>query len=432
MPNSERYGRRISLFGNFGSGNFGNESTLQAMLYHLRRLRPDSQISCICSAPEIVRADYEIPAVPIEGILVKPWNGRNPVARWARKLFVGIPSELYRWLKGFMALRDTDMLIVVGTGLMTDAFGIRTCGPYSMFKWSVIAKLCRCQLMFVSVGAGPLGRRAGRLCVKSALSLANFRSYRDGATLEYLKAIGFRPRGDRIYPDLAFSLPAPRPNGRSPHRRRPIIGLGLMSYASMYGTEKTTSSHYMAYLETLVVFVKWLLERQYDIRLLIGALHDMPVMREFNALLKARLVIHEEERIIAEPIRSSEELVAQLVMTDFVVATRFHNVALALFLNRPSIAIGFHHKCSALMSQMGLSEYCLDIKQLKADELIQKFCDIERNAERLRAVIRGHAENCRVALNEQYELLFKPIAPDSLAYCAVGNEHREQQSIQES
>src|SRR5579862_889239 len=146
---------KIALFGHFGAGNFGNESTLQAMLRHTQRLVPDAEISCICSAPEIVAAEYKIATASMSGFVVKPWNLRNPLARLARKVLIGIPSELYRWFQGVMTLRNKDMLIVVGTGLLTDAFGIGAWGPYSMFKWSAIAKLCGCRLMFVSVGAGP-------------------------------------------------------------------------------------------------------------------------------------------------------------------------------------------------------------------------------------------------------------------------------------
>jgi polysaccharide pyruvyl transferase WcaK-like protein len=412
MPNTKCYRQKISLFGHFGAGNFGNESTLQAMLCHLRRMTPDAEISCICSAPEIVSADYKIAAVPIRGITVKPWNLRNPVARLARKLFIGIPSELYRWLEGVITLRDADMLIVVGTGLLTDAFGVRGWGPYGTFKWSVIAKLCRCRLLFVSVGAGPLEHRTGRLFVKSALSLANFRSYRDEATLEYLKGIGFRPNGDRVYPDLAFSLTAPPPNRNAEKGHRLVVGIGLMSHDGMYGIDKTTSAHYAAYLETLVVFVKWLLEHEYDIRLLSSDLMDMAVVREFNSLLRARSVTHEEKRIMAEPVASTDEVLSQLAATDFVVATRFHNVLLALLLNKPSIAISFHHKCSSLMSQMGLSEYCQDINRLNVNQLIEQFCDLEKNADRLRPLIKDKAGEFRRELDEQYNRIFKEMFPD--------------------
>ena len=131
-------------------------------------------------------------------------------------------------------------------------------------------------------------------------------------------------------------------------RRRSVVGLGLMAYSGKYGIERTTCAVYSAYLETLVEFVKWLLARDYDVRLLIGDLADPPVTQEFRSLLKQRSVTYEKERIIDEPVASAKDLLTQLAATDFVVGTRFHNVLLSLLLNKPSIAISFHHKCSSL------------------------------------------------------------------------------------
>ena len=170
-----------------------------------------------------------------------------------------------------MRLRRTDMLIIPGTGLLTDAYGLLSWGPYNMFKWSLIAKVCRCKLLFVSVGAGPIYGTLGRCFVKSALSLADFRSYRDNSTMQYLKGIGFRADNDRVYPDLVFSLPeAVIPHQDTKKSRRSVVGLGLMDYAGKYSVARPSNEIYLAYLENLVTVVRWLLAHEYDVRLLIG------------------------------------------------------------------------------------------------------------------------------------------------------------------
>ena len=413
-PNSRRW--KIKLFGHFGVSNFGNEVTFEAMLGHLRRLLPDAELSCVCSAPDVVSANYEIPALPISWIVVPHGSLRNPVVRMLRRLFIGIPSEIYRWFQIWATLRGTDMLIVVGTGLLTDAFGIHSWGPYSVFRWSVVARLCGCRLMFVSVGAGPLERRSAQFFVKSALSLAKFRSYRDQATVEYLKTIGFRRRKeDRVYPDLAFSLPSASSNRDGVKGGRRVVGLGLMLYDGMYAIEKTTRAHYAAYLETLVVFANWLLERDYDIRLLTGDHGDDLAVQEFISLFRDRSSKDKENRIVADPIASPRDLMSQLAVTDFVVATRFHNAVLALFLNKPTISISFHHKCSALMNEAGLSEYCEDIKRVNAQKLIEQFCLLEANASAVKLLLRERTAEYREALDEQYRLILKGMLPDNPA-----------------
>jgi polysaccharide pyruvyl transferase WcaK-like protein len=329
-----------------------------------------------------------------------------------RKLFIGIPSELYRWLKGVMTLRGTDVLIIPGTGLLTDAFSLFGWGPYNMFKWSVIAKLCRCKLFFVSVGAGPIYGTIGRCLVKSALFLADFRSYRDGSTVQYLKSIGFRADNDPVYPDLAFSLPeALIPHEDAKPRRRTVVGLGLMQYAGRYSVEGPSNVFYTAYLENLAIFVKWLLAHEYDVRLLMGDVVDRPAVQEFRSLLRERLSLADQGHVIDERVFSVEQLLSQLAGTDIVVATRFHNILLALLVNKPVISISFHHKCVSLMRRMGLSEYSQDMNDLKADRLIEQFCQLEKNAGSLRPMIRQKAEGCRKALDDQYNLIFQDLGP---------------------
>jgi polysaccharide pyruvyl transferase WcaK-like protein len=399
--------RHISLFGHFGHNNFGNESTLQAILYHLYRFVPNAEVTCICTGPETVEDAYNIAAIPIKPLVGKPWTLHNPAVRMVRKIVMGVPSELYRWLRAIMTLWDTDMLIVPGTGLLTDAHGLSSWGPYNMFRWAFIAKLCRCKLLFVSVGAGPIYTPLGRYLVKSALALADFRSYRDASTVRYVRGIGFRTNGDSVYPDLVFSLPEnviPHANSRS--GRRVIVGIGLMEYAGRYSVPKPSNTIYLAYLETLVVFVRWLLAHEYDIRLLIGDVCDRAVAQEFISLLKQRSVMY-EGRIITEDVTSVDHLLSLIAATDIVVATRFHNVLLALLLNKPVISISFHHKCVSLMSQMGLSEYCQDINHLDAHRLIEQLCDLEKNADKLRPLIKHKTEEFRRALDEQYECIFK-------------------------
>ena len=393
--------RKIIFFGNFGTGNFGNEGTLQAIYFNLRHLMPEAEFGCICTYPQAAAAIHNITALPISRPVITAWTPKNRMARFLRSVVLGIPSELYRWYEGYSALKGTDALIVPGTGLLTDTHDLLSWGPYGLLKWSVLAKLRGCKLFFVSVGVGPLYGRLGRRFAKSALGLADFRSYRDASSLEYLKEIGFTRTNDRVYPDLAFSLPEfviPRDGQR--RRRRPVVGLGLMKHVGMYGDDKPDSAAYQGYLESLATLVKWLLERNYDIRLLIGELGD-PVT-EFRRLLDERLPGYDSGRVMDAPVTSVEELFSQFADTDFVIVTRFHNILFALLSNKPTVSIAFHHKCTSLMAAMGLSEYCIRIDECKMDNLIQIIIDIEKNSDKLKPLIAERIKVLREALKKQY------------------------------
>jgi polysaccharide pyruvyl transferase WcaK-like protein len=406
-PESMPKKRKISFFGHFGSNNFGNEGTLEAILWNLRRLLPEAEFTCICTDPTSAAGIHNIKASAISHPL-KGSRLKNRIARLLGRVFLRIPRELYHWWEAFARLKGTDALIIPGTGLLTDAFGVLSWGPYNLFKWSILARLRGSKLFFVSVGAGPLNGRLSRLLVTLSLGLADFRSYRDASSLRYLKDIGFSRTHDRVYPDLAFSLPKTVVSLDSKRgRRRPVAGLGLMSYGSMYGDNKPTDASYDRYLESFVSLAKFLLDRGYDIRLIIGELADPQA--EFRRLLEDHSVQYDPSRIVDSPAESVDvqRLLAQIAETDLVVATRFHNVLYALLNNKPTVSISFHNKCADLMSSMGLSEYCLDVNGLRVDAMIEKVRDIEKNSDNLESLIAERAEQFREELQEQYGIIVK-------------------------
>ena len=178
---------KVSFFGHFGSLNPGNESTLFAILSRLRSRSPGA--SSAASAPTPRSSPRETGSKrfrsrlgsPGSGIATFPWPDGCRWLSWGWAQSFGSTRRAFRELKG------TDMLIVPGTGLVTDAFGLSRWGPYSLFKWVLMAKLRRCRVLFVSIGAGPIDRTLGRVLVKATLSLADYRSYRDDASRDYLR-----------------------------------------------------------------------------------------------------------------------------------------------------------------------------------------------------------------------------------------------------
>jgi hypothetical protein len=59
------------------------------------------------------------------------------------------------------------------------------------------------------------------------------------------------------------------------------------------------------------------------------------------------------------------------------------------------------------MSDMELSEYCQDINHLSGERLIAQFCDLEKNAEKLKPLIKQKTEGFRTALDEQYDSILR-------------------------
>ena len=320
-------------------------------------------------------------------------------------------QELGQYAHAFTILKDTDMLVVPGTGLVTDAAGLHASGPYNLFKWALMARARRAKVMLVSVGAGPIDSGAGRLLFRAIMLLATYASFRDEESLQCIKAIGSRPRRDEIYPDLVFGLPdsAVPASQRSATTGSRVVGLGLMVYWSDYsgGPDHT----YTEYLTALAAFAEWLLEQGHSIRLLLGD-EDTTAVADFRSVLRSRIG-GDDERVQYQPFASVDDVLRAIAATDIVVATRFHNVVMALIETRPVMALSFHHKCSEVMRQMNLAEYCHDIHGISAELLIEQFQSLESNRDTVRRTIAEGVADARGALDEQYDRLFRSHLPAS-------------------
>jgi polysaccharide pyruvyl transferase WcaK-like protein len=430
--------RKIALFGNFGAGNLGNECTLQAMMHNVRRYLPKAEISCVCPMPEKTTSNYSIPAFPVRapfpiGKVFSVWRKNHGEVKQPGFAVPGTPGKLsllrkahatlrvplrtvaypllepYRWFKAIASLKGNDMLIMTGTGMLGD-FGIRPFSlHYDILMWSIIARLCRCELSFVSVGAGPIRHPLSRCFVKAALTLAHYRSYRDAFSKDYLEGMGFDVENDAVYPDLAFSLPRSMVAANHGHAKKGIvIGVGLMNYHDRRDRPTSDKTIYLDYIANLATFVVRLLERNFTVRLLIGDLvYDQDVRQDLRKVLEERGVKYGDGKIVDEAASSAEELLSQLASTDAVVASRFHNILLALMLRKPVVAISYHEKFESLMRGVGLAEFCQDIESIDIEKLIAKVTSLRENVHSIEVRIARETETYRVALDEQYERIFK-------------------------
>jgi polysaccharide pyruvyl transferase WcaK-like protein len=407
---------RLAIFGTFGAGNLGNECTLEAMLYNVRRYVPNVDLVCICQGPEEIASRHNVSAFPIRSSMtirkmsrVVRQIKRSSMSDVLRRL-VKILLEPYRWHKAVRMLKGSDMLVVTGLGMLGD-FGIRPFGlHYDILGWSVIAKLCGCRLLFVSVGVGPIRNPISRCFVKAALLLGDYRSYRDDFSRHYAESLGVQTATDSVYPDLAFSLPrAMLPRSRERTGDSAVIGIGLMNYYSRVGQIVEDVGIYNTYTTSVVSLMIKLLERGHAVRLLIGdVVYDEKTRFDVRRLVEERGWTYDDENIIDEPASSVSEILSQLAATDVVVASRFHNLVLALMLGKPVVAVSYHEKIVELLNQVGLAQFCQDIEDIDIDRLIGQFTKLQEGVEgcKVRIGVERRTEAYRRALDEQYGLIF--------------------------
>jgi polysaccharide pyruvyl transferase WcaK-like protein len=397
--------KRIILIGHFGAGNLGNECTLQAVIERTLQRWPQTHLQCACTDPKDVEARHNISAICWKPVLRAPASQKQvTIGQRASSALVRIIDELMHIATCIRVLRQNDMLIVCGTGIVCDYLTGPRGWPYILFKWSALAALSKVKILFLGVGVGPIYHPFSRWLIKRSLGFAAYRSYRDEASKQYLQGIGFSTARDAVCPDLVFGLSEPLSRSISNRRRiRPVIGLGLKDY-DLKSSDGNTNT-YQDYLVIMIKFIGWLCEHGYNVRLLVGDFqHDIRATEDIVDAIKGQCT--EEGQVVAEPARTIEELMQQLDETDIVISPRFHNLVLALSLNRPVIALSDHPKLDSLMTEIGLADYCLSLENLDIVRLIKLFQQLQNDAGRVKAYIQEKTEKYHEALDRQYAAAF--------------------------
>lgn len=401
MTQSRTRPESIGLFGLFGSGNLGNDGSLEAMLNFLRSVRPNARIACVCANPQNVTRQFDIPAVFIGGSIGS--TGSGFLSRMLGRFIV--TRKIIQLFHAFRNVRSFDILIVPGTGILDD-YGERFWGiPASLFGWCLGAWLFGTKVAFVSVGAGPITHPVTRWLMKTAARFADYRSYRDGISKAFMQSLGLDTRADPIYPDLAFQLPTP-PDSRSPQAgQRLTVGVGVMSYYGWKGDRKSGAGIHARYINSLAEFVIWLLDEGHRVRLLMGENSDQQAVDNLRAALAEKRPEHGRSQIDFEPVGSLHDLMRQIADTDAVVATRFHNIVCALKMNKPTISLGYAKKNDVLMAEMGLGEFCQHIEHIDVDLLVKQFTRLLQDSSDIEPRMRDANARIQARLAHQGSIL---------------------------
>jgi polysaccharide pyruvyl transferase WcaK-like protein len=391
---------RIGLFGRFGSGNLGNDGSLEAVWDHLRRLVPDAEFVCICTDEDELKRRLAIETRPIN------WSSSSSgtfgvLNRLCRK----IPGKLIDIAHTLSCVRSFDMIVVPGTGILDD-FGERPRGmPYDLFRWCLAARLNRVQFALVDIGAGPIRNPLSRWLMRAAAGMASYRSYRDSISKEFALEIGIDAKDDQVYPDVAFGLPTPPVRARLPAGSSLAVGLGVMSYRGWYGFALGADAVHARYIETIKEFAVWLLDQGHDVRFVMGEDSDRePCELVLTEALRVRPGL-DDGRIAFDRAESLHDVMRQLARTDVVVATRYHSVVCALKLCRPTVALGYARKHDVLLESMGLKGYGLSVEETDLDALKLQFIRLLKDRESLERILRRRNARAIELLAMQFEKL---------------------------
>lgn len=386
MPATRRRPRRVALFGHFGAGNLGNDGSLEVVLDFLRRERPDADLVCICTNPEATERAFGVRAIPI-GLGAR------------RGSVLGRLADIVR---AFRRVLQLDAIVIPGTGIFDD-FSDRPGGmPYLLCKWLLPARLLGCKIIMLSVGAGPIADPKSRRLMVMAARSAHYRSFRDALSRDFLASEGVDVRHDPLTPDLAFALRPPE-QPAVPHDRL-TVGLGVMDYWGWSPGSPGAAALHEAYVLKLTAFAQRVLGRGHRIRFLIGHVADTKAIAEMIERLGPAA---DRSLIVHEPAADLHALMRQILETDVVVATRFHNVVCALNVATPVISVSYAAKNDTLLDEAGLEGCYQHCETIDVDRLCEQLDRMLAARAELAAIISLRVADFRRRLAEQNAALLQ-------------------------
>ena len=249
---------KVGLFGLLGSGNSGNDASMETVLAYLREAHPDAVVDALCGGPEQVRARYGIDAAPLF-FAHRQAGASSPILRVLGK---GIDAvRIAAWV------RRHDVVIVPGAGALESTLPQRAWGfPYALFSLTASGRLLGTKVALVSVGADLINKRATRWLSNATARLASYRSYRDSYSRDAMRQRGIDTSSDRVYPDLVFGVPTPPYETGDPQ----LVGVGVMAYYGGPDDRRHAVQIHARYVETMTRFTQWLIDNGYRVRLFGG------------------------------------------------------------------------------------------------------------------------------------------------------------------
>ncbi|MFF5002653.1 polysaccharide pyruvyl transferase family protein [Streptomyces phaeochromogenes] len=398
MTPADRTPVRVGVFGLLGSGNLGNDGSLEAVLGYLRAEHPGAVVDALCGGPEVVTARYGIPATRLHW-----YRGEYRTASRAGAIVGKGLGKLVDAVRTAAWVRRHDVVIVPGMGVLEATLPLRPWGfPYSLFLLCASGRLFGTRVALVGVGAAPIGNRPTRALVRWSARLAGYRSYRDALSRDAMRAMGVDTARDKVYPDLAFALPTPPAS--APSGSPGPVCVGVMDFHGGNDDRARAEEIHRRYLDGTTRFVRALVEDGRPVRLLTGDECDRPVVAAILDAVDSPLVTAAEAASLAD-------LMKETAAADTVVATRYHNLVCALKVGTPTLALSYAAKSDALMDRMGLAAYCHPAREVDAGQLLEQFRTLEKRSAELRRTLTERNLTAARQLEDQFTALTAALFP---------------------
>jgi colanic acid/amylovoran biosynthesis protein len=247
-----------------------------------------------------------------------------------------------------------------------------------MLSGCALALLMGKPLVLLPQSIGPLHDQFQRRAARWVVRGARLTCVRERRSLDLLRRLGCDQRAWRM-PDMAFGAP-----GAAPDQARAVLDrAGVFAIPAEFRVGMTalnwsgqsfSFSRQQPYEDALLGCID-AITAQGGVVVLFAQCRG-PSAAEDDRNVSARLharAAQPERVVVLDDELPPDQLQAAYGEMDYFIGTRMHSVILALNAGVPALAVGYLHKTSGVLADLGMEGMCYDIETITAEDLIGGF-----------------------------------------------------------
>lgn len=327
-------------------------------------------------------------------------------------------TDLNAHVKASRSFLNSDAVIVRGGDCLSNAYGQLSLLTHSS---SILpALLLNKPIGFIGHTIGPFTSgnalsSIGISLLRKELLKSDLTIVRDNESVQVLEQMGIDKSSVLVAPDLAFLLSSSPlsqvneylSNLMQEHVSDKILGINTSALIYRYGFAgaRSKSEKLLFYVDFFAKFLDHVLDkREISVLFIPHVLLRDNDDRDIASLVQRRMKHRDRTYLIHDDL-PPEMLKGIIGRVDMLITTRMHPLVHAISMCTPAIAIEYTHKTLGLMSQLGLSDYVLEIKTLTLEKLIRKFDEIWPRLDDLGLELRKQSEKVGLQAAEAARLV---------------------------
>ncbi len=327
------------------------------------------------------------------------WLARWPA--WVKLLLTKDKFDTYQ------RLRQANAVVIKGGGFMY-AYRSRS---YAYYLWYVCYHTLLAQRLGVPVvilpnSFGPFETPFSRRFIARLLDRCALVTTRESRSQQVLDQL--IPHKAKPFPDMAFLLKVGEADlawARKEFHKMEIRSDGTAVGITMRPWRFPGHAHpqtaYDSYLDSMVEFIRHLRAQGLQPVLIAHVRGPGPHEMDRLALDECRTRLGPPPPILIDSEYDCVQMKALYAHLGYMVGTRFHSCIFAMAQAVPTLAIGYQgYKAFGIMADMGLEPFFMDIGNLSAGDLAERFASLQARQAEFRAKCRTYIARAEARLRD--------------------------------